>query len=154
METLIKRLKNWVLSWDFVRREMYTKVMRDATNDILETFQGDVDKEAQVKAEKILADLLSPIDTKSIASVDKRGGLIYLGTDKADPTQLKNLKAEADFLLESHIWKILHETPKELAQKAMFVEGDSLDTLKKGRSMLYTLQTQKNIVDIFKGYKG
>ncbi len=165
MKILKRLIKQWVWNWTWVQFEVKeaikreeinyaTRLFKNAVDDVQAGFEGDVKVEAKVMAEKMLVDLLSPIDPKHIVSIDKRGGLIYFGTDKADPAQLKNLQAEAAFLLESQIWRLIHETPKELAQKAMFVEGDSLDTLKKGRSMLYTLQTQKNIVDIFAGYKG
>ncbi len=52
-----------------------------------------------------------------------------------------------------NLWKIIQETPKELAQRAMFVAGESVDDMKKGRSMLYTLDSQKRIVEMFSGYQ-
>ena len=35
----------------------------------------------------------------------------------------------------------------------MFVAGESLDDMKKGRSILYTLASQQKIVDILKSYQ-
>lgn len=97
---------------------------------------------------KELNNLLSVVDTKLIVS--KHKGVLYIGGEKADQARLANLKAEAQFLQESDLWKIINETVKTLAERAMFVEGDSLEFLQKGRSMLYLLDTQKKIVETFK----
>lgn len=101
---------------------------------------------------KALNDLLSPVDLTAIVSFDKTNGIVYVGGEKATDGQLKNLKSEAEFLLSSELWKLLYETPKELAQRAMFVNGESLDDMKKGKSILYTLSTQKNILEVLKSY--
>jgi hypothetical protein len=90
--------------------------------------------------------LLSVVDTKKIISLDKASGIIYIGGEPADEGYLKNLKAEAEALLVSDLWKVIYNTPKALAEKAMFIEGKTLEDLNKGRSMLYTLDTQKNIL--------
>lgn len=165
METLKRWIKQWVWSSKWVqfevkeaikREEIHyaTRLFKNAVDDVQAGFEGDVKVEAEIQAEQMLVDLLSPIDPRHIVSVDKRNALVYIGGQKAEPQLLNNLKSEADFILQSGIWRVLYETPKELAHKAMFVEGDSLDTLKKGRSMLYTLSTQKNILSILSGYKG
>lgn len=101
------------------------------------------------KAEEMLAKLLSPIDPKLILKMDKEKGVLFIGDERPDQGRLNNLKAEAEFLLQTDLWKILYETPKALAEKTMFVSGETLDDLKKGRSMLYTLSVQKNIIDTF-----
>ncbi len=77
---------------------------------------------------------------------------VFIGGVKAEPMQLQNLKAEAEFLLNSSLWSILHETPKELAHRAMFVAGESLADMAKGRTVLYTLNTQKRILDMLMTY--
>lgn len=94
--------------------------------------------------------LLSVVDYNSIVSLDKRTGMVYIGGKRVDEGRLLNLKSEAEFILNSDIWKLVYETPKELAQRQMFVSSESLDDMKKGKSILYTLSTQKNILDTFK----
>jgi len=93
-----------------------------------------------------LVQLLSIVDLTKIISVDK-AGIVYIGGVQQDKAMLQNLKQEAEMLLASDLWKILYHTPKALAEKAMFVEGKTLDDLNKGRSMLFTLDTQKNILE-------
>lgn len=95
--------------------------------------------------------LLSNVDLTKIVSKDPRG-LILIGGIHADNVRLTNLKAETEFLLQSELWTLLYETPKELAQRAMFINSESLDDMKKGKSILYTLSTQKNILNLFKDY--
>jgi hypothetical protein len=123
-----------------------------AQKDILETMRDDIDKQAEELAKKKLNDILSPIDMNAIASITQQG-VIYIGGTHPDDGRLTNLKAEAEFLMQSDIWQLLQETPKMLAEKAMFVSGEGLDDLKKGRSILYTLASQKKIVDLLKSYQ-
>lgn len=98
--------------------------------------------------EEALLSLLSPIDHRHIVTRDQKG-LIYIGGDLIDAGMLSNLRAEAEFFKESQLWKLIYETPKKLAEKAMFVDAETLSDLQKGKTMLYTLDVQKNIVDLF-----
>lgn len=123
-----------------------------AQKDVLETMRDDLDKQAEELAKKKLNDLLSVVDVNKIVTVDKARGIVFIGGIKAEAGRLANLKSEAEFLLESDLWHLIHETPKELASRAMFVNGETLADLQKGKSMLYTLSTQKNIIETFKSY--
>lgn len=149
----MEALANWLLERPFVKRVVYTRLFQQATDDVLETFNEDVETRAEELAKKKLNDLLAPIDMTSIVKLDKTHGIVYIGDERADPGRLANLKSEAEYLMSTNLWKLLQETPKELAQRAMFVGGESLDDMKKGKSILYTLSTQKNIVDILSSYQ-
>lgn len=94
---------------------------------------------------------MSIVDPSAIVTKDQRG-MVFIGGEIADASRLNNLKAEAEFFLQSDLWKIIFETPKELAHRAIFTEAESLVDLQKGKSMLFLLQTQKKIVNIFKSY--
>lgn len=106
------------------------------------------------QAKRLLDTLLSNFDQRSIVSVNDKTGKIYIGGEMVDDARLANLKAEAEALTQFDLWKLLSETPKALAERAMFVNGETLDDLRKGRSMLYMLSTQKKIVDTFLAYAG
>ena len=110
-------------------------------------------KKIDERAEKKLNDLLSTVDMKSIVSLDKTHGIVYIGGERADEARLSNLKAEAEFFVQSELWHLIQETPKELAQRQMFVNSESLDDLRKGKSMLYLLSQQQNVINLFKGYQ-
>lgn len=96
--------------------------------------------------------LLSNADLHKIVTLDKAKGIIYIGGEKADNARLSNLKSEAEAILSFELWGLLHNTPKELAQKAMFLEGDDITQMRKGRTILYTLSTQNNILELLKSY--
>lgn len=160
---MLKIIKDWILRQDFVilyMNEIWGERVEDVTRtafcnarkDLEETNAYDVDTKATELSNKKLNDLLSVVDNDKIVSFDKKTGVIYIGGVRVDEGRLHNLKAEAEFFLESDLWHLIHETPKELAQRSMFVAGETLADMAKGKSMLYTLSTQKNIIDIFKKY--
>lgn len=107
-----------------------------------------IEQKAEEKALEMLNALLSNTDLTSIVSLDNRKGIIFIGGNKADKNELLTLKNEAEYLQQTRLWKLLQETPKELAMRAMFISSESLDDMKKGKTILYTLSTQKNIVDL------
>jgi hypothetical protein len=110
--------------------------------------QDDLDAQAKELAEKKLGQLLAPIDITQVVS--QKGKILYLGDRIIEEGTLNNLHSEAQFLVGSEIWKVIQDTPRQLAQMAMFVDDGKIENqLIKGRAMLYTLDTQKRIVEIF-----
>ncbi len=105
-----------------------------------------------VNTQHALNGLLSNCDLHKIVTFDERTKRIYIGGEAADAGKLANLKAEADFLMQTDLWALLTETPRALAERAMFVQGETLDDLKKGRTILYTIATQKKIVETLASY--
>ncbi len=100
-----------------------------------------------------LEQLLSIVDEKMVVTFDPKSGAVYIGGERADAAKLNNLKQEAEFFMQSDLWKIINESVKELAHRAMFnADGDLEKLLLKGRSMLYLLDTQKRIVTTFKSF--
>ncbi len=160
----MNRFKQWILSRKFVvdsfnvelekakiegSKDAFVKARAD-----LEEMMVETDKEMiNELADKKLNQLLSVVDNSKIAKIDKVKKMVYIGEEIADVARLSNLKAEAEFFTQSELWKVLYETPKELAQRSMFVSSESLADMQKGKSMLYTLATQKNIIDIFLSYE-
>lgn len=138
---------------DQARQEERVKAFSLAQKDILETMRDDLDKQAEELAKYKLAQLLSVVDMDKVVTVDKSRGIVYIGGVQVEEGRLANLKSEADAIEAFDLWHLLSETPKELAHKAMFVAGESITDMAKGRSMLYTLSSQKNIIEIFKSFK-
>lgn len=150
-------IKKWILNRPFIKHallEAEIKAFPKAHKDILETMKDDLNEKAEILAQEIVAGMLSNVDLSKIVTIDKIKGIVYIGGEAVSEDRLANLKAEAGFLMESDIWALLHETPKELSQRALFLEGDNIESQgKKGRAILYTLSTQKNIVETFKNLK-
>lgn len=164
METLKLWLKQWIWNSKWVQfsvkeairnaeTDYATRLFKNAREDVLEEFEGNVEEKAQELVLDRFNALLSNVDLHKIVTIDKQRGILYIGGTRAEEGRLANLKAEAEFIVQSDLWSLLQETPKELAQRDMFVSGDSIETMKKGRSILYTLSTQKNIVEMMKGYE-
>ncbi len=110
-------------------------------------------KPLKEQVEQRLIEMLSPVDWRLVVSQHETNKkLIYVGGELLDASRMANLQSEADFLVNSEIWKLLNETPKALAEKAMFVNGETFDDIKKGRAMLFHLANQKKIVDLFRTY--
>ena len=148
-------MKQWILNKLFASelKELFENASKDAFSkahaDIRETMADDLEKRAEELSQVKLASLLSTVDDRAVITLDTRAKAIFIGGERADDARLHNLKSEADFFLESDLWKILYETPKKLAENALFVDDGKLENqLLKGRAVLYTLATQKRVVDI------
>lgn len=124
-----------------------------AHKDIWETMKDDVEKMADDRLHDKLVQLLTVVDDRAVVTFNQKAGAIYIGAERAEPARLQSLKAEADYFLASDMWKIMYESPKELAQRAMFLAGESLDDMRKGRAILYTLETQKKILETLAAYQ-
>lgn len=148
-------IKKFVLNLSFVRdalKEAEIKAFPVAQKDILDTMRDDLNKQAQELAKQYLNDLLSPVDLRKIVTLDKPRGMIFIGGEKVEEGRLNNLKAEAEFFMQSDLWQLLYQTPKELASRAMFINGETLADMQKGKSILYVLSVQDNIVRTLKSY--
>ncbi len=149
-------MKNWILKTFFAKdlieatRAGSIDAFAKAHEDIMHTINDETQKLATELAEKKLVALLSVVDPLSIISVDNKTKQLCVGGEPVTPIQAHNLKNEAEFLTDSSLWKILYETPKHLAHEAMFVTGEDVASMTKGRAILFTLETQKKIVDILK----
>lgn len=156
-------MRNWIINTFFsdyrqrwlesATRNTSMDAFKKAHADIMETMADDLGKKADELAKVKLNALLSVIDPKSVVTFNKQTGIIYIGGERTDEGRLGNLKAEADFFANSDLWKIMVESQKSLAERAMFIAGENIEDVKKGRSILYTLSSQKNIVEIFRSYK-
>lgn len=149
-------MKDLILKLPFIQayvRDIKIQAFVDAQKDVLETMQEDIAEKVSDGLQEALVHLLSSVDYAKVVTMDKQRGLVFIGGKKATPDKLSNIKAEAEFILNSEIWKLLYESPKALAEKAMFINGESIEDMRKGRATLYCLSQQKNILDLFKSYE-
>lgn len=144
-------IPEWIWRLPFMQRER-VKIFAAAQKDMEESLADDIEKRAEELSREKLARLLSVVDDRLIVSFSRDARAIYIGGERVEESKLANLRAEAEAITAMEIWKLIFETPKELAMRAMFLAGDSIDEMKKGRSILYTLDTQKRILDTFKSY--
>ena len=118
----------------------------------IDTIQNSVPNPTKDQVAQAINDLLSNVDLHKVVSYNQKTGLMYIGGRQATKEEILNLKSEAEMITSTELWNLIHETPKELAMRSMFVEGENIDNMKKGRSILYTLSTQKKIIDTLKSY--
>lgn len=146
-------LYRWVGTLPFFK-EIYRRGSIDAFSkahaDIRETMADDLDAKAEELAAKKLDALLTSVDTRHIFSINPRTNIISIGGIPAGRETLLTLKSEAEYLVSTNLWNLLHETPKELAQREMFISGQTMEALTKGRSILYFVDIQKKILDTLK----
>lgn len=161
---MINLLKVIVLNWSFVQREIEAqcelarseerpKVFQAAQRDVLETMADDIEKKATELAGKKLSELLSPIDWSHVVRMDEKRGLVFIGDEQADPERLLSLKSEAELIESTTLWKLLTESPNALAQQTMFRTGEDIDAFKKGRALIYFIETQKKILSTLRSYQ-
>ena len=170
-----EKTRNWLFlrtnhvfypqDFDDLKSEQYTKGFSDGVKNGIESermsyarqkelYSPDpqpLNIEAQVEAR--LNEMLSVVDPKMVVTFDAKTKQVFIGNELASEGQLMNLKAEAEALSSFQLWGIICESIKALAERAMFIDGENIDTMRKGRSVLYTLSTQKRIVDTFKSVR-
>ena len=103
----------------------------------------------ETEKNKLLKDLLCVVNIEDVMTADKQGNL-FLGGTKLQETELDSLRAEAEFLTNTHLWKILTMSLKEQAMKVMFEQSQTFDDMRAGKMMLYNLSVQENIVNLIK----
>lgn len=86
---------------------------------------------------------LSLPHTSDVLMTDKAGN-VYKNGAKLPKEELKQLRNEAEFLVKTHLWKILTDTPKEKAKEMMFDN----ENIKGGKYVLYTISLQENVLKI------
>lgn len=151
----MKSVRTWLLDKIFIsyRDEKIRDAFIVAHKDIMSILKDDLDAQAEQLAKEKLAKLLSNVDLSRVVRLDRTKGIVFIGDKRADEARLGNLKSEVEFLLESDLWGLLCQTPRELAQRAMFIEGNDVDQMTKGRAILFTLSAQENILNILKSFQ-
>lgn len=170
--TVTERIKNWFFVHLFSEEISDTsqgKFIQGFSDGYTEGRKHE--REAQEKMQKLYAEvrpkesdietlvnervskLLGVGDEKSIVTLDNKHGIIFIGGQRVDNARLVNLKSEAEFFRNSDLWKIISESPRDVACKAMFNKSQSFDDMKNGKSILYTLSLQNNILDMFIKYE-
>lgn len=145
-------IPEWIWRLPFIQKER-VKIFVAAQKDLEDGMKETIEKRSDELAEQKLFKLLSVVDPQKIVSFSKDARAIYIGGERVEEGRLANLRAEAEAIMGMDIWHLIFETPKELAHRSMFMAGESIDEMKKGRAVLYTLDTQKRILDTFRSYQ-
>lgn len=149
----METLKKWFASLPWakeLKEKERGEAFKLAHQDFMATMDEEIDRRAEVLSEKKVANLLSVVDWDMVISKDMKTGVLYLGTEPIETARLANLHSEANLIADMDLWKILVHTARGIAHKAMFVEGENIDAMRKGRSMLYTLDSQEKVIRLLR----
>ena len=100
-----------------------------------------------------LSAILGVLDENRIVTFDPKVGILFLGKDRIDVSRAQNLKAESEMFLQSELWKVFNETIRHHAYETMFIKSTSFEDMKSGKMLLYLLDVQRKIMEIFKAYR-
>jgi hypothetical protein len=92
--------------------------------------------------------MLPMIEPKDVISFAKKGIEVipFIDGEQLSHTEILGLKAEARFLEESRIWKLINSYFENLARKRIFEDSKDLTDLIFGKTTLYVLNIQKTII--------
>jgi hypothetical protein len=96
--------------------------------------------------------LLPVIDDTDVISFNKMGEIFFDGQKLSD-IQKSNLKSEASFLEESMLWNVMNKYFLRLARNKVYNESNSLEDMAYAKTVLFTLDVQKTLVDKLKNIK-
>jgi hypothetical protein len=105
------------------------------------------------KVNERISKLLGFVDEKSIVTIDKTKGLVFIGGERVDEGRLMNLKTESEFFMNSELWKVLNETIRYMAYDTAFVKSTKWEDVLSSKMWLYHLDIQKKLMETFKSYK-
>ena len=75
------------------------------------------------------------------------GQYVIVGGKRLAPQDIANLKAEAEAIRNTKVWKILHENVERDAKQRIFEKAVSIHDLNFGKAILYTTDLQDRILD-------
>ncbi len=81
-----------------------------------------------------------PVPT-DILSSDSAGN-VYLGGRKITAEERRQLRNEAEYIVQTKLWKTLTSTPQEQAKKMMFEN----ENIKAGKYVMYVVSLQENVI--------
>jgi len=84
--------------------------------------------------------LVEDVVTENSAKQVMIGGVVVA------PDELRGLKTEAEYVLNSRVWSLLENTLKSQAQQVIFNKSTSFEDCTTGKLMLYNLDVQKRIL--------
>lgn len=118
----------------------------------LEQMKKNIDKLAYSK----LCELNYAVDPEKVltAMQDREGKAVQikLGDRILNKTEIRNLQEQVRFYRESQLIQILQNTPKEMAQKTMFVKSETYDDMKSGKMLILAVDIQDKILKAIESF--
>lgn len=93
--------------------------------------------------------LLPVVDTKELI-VFTKNGKIFVGGEELTQGEINNLKSEARVIEQMRLWSIIVNKLNEKAQSKVYEESVDITDLLFGKTVLYVLNVQKQIINKLK----
>lgn len=155
--------KKWILSLPFITQavvenneELYRKAFKHAREDLEETRIDDIEERADELSKQRISKLLGIFDENLVITRNAKTGIVYIGGEQVESGRLISLKQEAEYLVSTDIWKIINSSLNHVTRQAMFEKSDFTNgtrDLDNGKSILYTLSFQNNILELLRSYQ-
>lgn len=148
-------MKELILKMPFIKKAIEEKAqeLQLPNLGIIKRLEHQKLHEVDELAKQALQELLGNVNYKSIITYDKANRSIVVGGIKLEESQILNLKSEAEFFKASELYKILSETKRDLAYKTMFEKSLTFEDMRQGKSMLYDIAMDRNIINILASYQ-
>lgn len=92
--------------------------------------------------------LLPVVDDQQIISFKNKK--LYINHVEATVGQVNNLVAEANLIEATELWKIINNDLNEKTRKRVYVDSTDVMDLVVGKTILYTLDVQQNLINKIK----
>jgi hypothetical protein len=96
----------------------------------------------------LAVNLLPIVNKDDIISFKK--DKVFVGGTELTPVEIHNLKVEAMTIKEMRLWQIIVNDLNEKTQKKIYQEAVGITDLVVGKTILYTLDVQKNFIEKLK----
>jgi hypothetical protein len=99
----------------------------------------------------LASNLLPVVSDKELISFKK--GIPYVNGVALTPGEIVNLRSEADVIEKMMLWQIINNDLNEKSQRKIYKEAIDVTDLLVGKTILFTLDVQKNFIDKMKSLK-
>lgn len=103
--------------------------------------------------QRIINWFLSKVVTVTIPQdvIRESKGVLYLGGQKVNDLEQRNLVSEVKALEKMRIWSILNETIKQLAYEKGWKNCRTIEELNTAKTEYHVLEVQQSIINVIRG---
>lgn len=92
---------------------------------------------------------LRNINVADVITWNPQSKIIYLGKNLLTEKEIQALKEEARYIKATRLWQIMTDTLGNTARETMFEKAKDFDDMKTGKAILYAIDVQEKILNIF-----
>lgn len=150
------KIRYWLLGKQIQKQMVKAEQAgRDAANweytenlkEISRQYSRDIESATNEKLSR-MDHLVNPDDVLTASYLpDGTTKMVLLNNEQLNGQEIRNLKNEVSLYKNGRLWKIMNSTLKKQAEDIMFVKASSFEDMRAGKSMLRTLDIQKNIME-------